>query len=162
MLYPKLREADIWVLATPVYVDGVSGPMKQLMDRTIPLLHPSIELRDGHTRHPPGEGTKYGKVALVANCGLWEADNFDPLIIHMKAYCQNLYRDFVGALVRPHGVMLRGMMQMGTEVNDILEAAKEAGRQLVQDGEMSTETLRAVSRDLVSLETYLGQLNRRR
>ena len=159
MLYPKLRQADVWVLATPVYVDGVSGPMKNLMDRTIPLLHPSIELRDDHTRHPPLEGTRFGKVVLVANCGLWEADNFDPLIVHMRAFVKNLYREFAGALVRPHGVMFRGMIQTGAPVNDVLEAAREAGRQLVRDGEMSPETLNTVSRDLMTQEQYVERLN---
>lgn len=159
MLYPKLREADIWVLATPVYVDGVTGSMKTLMERTIPLVLPLIELRDGHTRHPPRQGTRYGKVVLVANCGLWEMDNFDPLLVHMKAYCRNLYREFAGALVRPNGVMLGGMMQMGAEVNDIFEAARDAGRQLVRDGKMSPETLDTVSREFMTLEMYVQQLN---
>lgn len=159
MLYPKLREADIWVLATPVYVDGVSGSMKMLMERTLPFMQPLIELRDGHCRHPLRQGYKRGKVVLVANCGLWEIDNFDPLLVHMKAYCKNVGREFAGALVRPHGVMLRGMMQMGTEVNDIFAAAKDAGRQLVQDGQMSTENLSTVSREFISLEMYIQQLN---
>lgn len=159
MLYPKLREADIWVLATPVYVDGVSGSMKMLMERTLPFMQPLIELRDGHCRHPLRQGYKRGKVVLVANCGLWEIDNFDPLLVHMKAYCKNVGREFAGALVRPHGVMLRGMMQMGTEVNDIFAAAKDAGRQLVQDGQMSTESLSTVSREFISLEMYIQQLN---
>lgn len=159
MLYPKLREADIWVLATPVYVDGVSGSMKMLMERTLPFMQPLIELRDGHCRHPLRQGYKRGKVVLVSNCGLWEIDNFDPMLVHMKAYCKNVGREFAGALVRPHGVMLRGMMQMGTEVNDIFAAAKDAGRQLVQDGQMSTESLSTVSREFISLEMYIQQLN---
>lgn len=159
MLYPKLREADIWVLATPVYVDGVSGSMKMMMERTLPFMQPLIELRDGHCRHPLRQGYKRGKVVLVANCGLWEIDNFDPMLVHMKAYCKNVGREFAGALVRPHGVMLRGMMQMGTEVNDIFAAAKDAGRQLVQDGQMSTESLSTVSREFISLEMYIQQLN---
>ena len=58
MVLAKLREADIWVFGTPVYVDGVSGPMKNLMDRMLPLLQPFIELRDGHCRHPKREGAK--------------------------------------------------------------------------------------------------------
>lgn len=159
MLYPKLREADIWVLATPVYVDGVSGSMKMMMERTLPFMQPLIELRDGHCRHPLRQGYKRGKVVLVSNCGLWEIDNFDPMLVHMKAYCKNVGREFAGALVRPHGVMLRGMMQMGTEVNDIFAAAKDAGRQLVQDGQMSTESLSTVSREFISLEMYIQQLN---
>ncbi len=159
VLHPKLREAEIWVLATPLYVDGVSGPMKNLMDRMIPLVQPFIELRDGHYRHPLREGTKYGKVVLVSNCGFWEMDNFDPMLVHMKAACKNLSREFAGALLRPHGGGLRPMMEMGAPLDDIFEAAREAGRQLVRDGEMSTETLATVSRELMPRETYLQVLN---
>lgn len=159
MLCPKLSDADIWVLATPVYVDGVSGPMKMLMDRMIPLAQPFLELRDGHCRHPLQEGAKAGKVVLVSNCGLWEMDNFDPLLVHMKAACKNLAREFAGALLRPHGEGVRPMMEMGAPVDDIFEAAKEAGRQLVEDGEMSAETLTTVSRELVPLDMYLQFVN---
>lgn len=31
--YPKLREAGIWILASPVYFDGVSGQTKLFFDR---------------------------------------------------------------------------------------------------------------------------------
>lgn len=51
------------------------------------------------------------------------------------------------------------MMQMGAPVDDIFEAAKEAGRQLVRDGEMSTETLNVISRELVPLEAYIQRVN---
>jgi len=159
MLHPKLREADIWVFATPVYVDGVSGPMKNLLDRLIPLLHPFIELRDDHCRHPLREDAKHGKVVLVSNCGFWEMDNFDPMLVHMKAACKNLSREFAGALLRPHGGALRVMKEMSAPLDDIFDAAKEAGRQLVRDGEMSAETLATVSRELMPREMYLQTLN---
>jgi len=159
LLYPKLREADILVFATPVYVDGVSGPMKNLMDRMLPLLQPFCELRDGHCRHPLREGNEHGKVVLVSNSGFWEMDNFDPLLVHMKAFCKNASRQFAGALLRPHGPELRRMMKMGLPIDDILEAAKEAGRQLVKNGKMSSETLKIISRELMPLETYVQILN---
>ncbi len=159
MLYPKLREADIWVLATPVYVDGVIGPMKNLMDRLIPLIQPYFEVRDGHCRHPLRDGTKHGKVVLISNCGFWEMDNFDPLLVHMKAACKNMNREFAGALLRPHGPALMGMVERKEPVDDIFEAAKEAGRQLVRDGEMSVETLDIVSRKLMSLDVYVQKIN---
>ena len=78
MLIPKIAEADILVLATPVYVDGVAGPMKNLLDRIVPLAQPFFELRDGHCRHPARDVNKDGKLVLVSNCGFWEMDNFDP------------------------------------------------------------------------------------
>ncbi len=159
MLYPKLREADIVVFATPLYVDGVSGPMKNLMDRTIPFAQPFFELRDGHCRHPLREGTKHGKVVLVSTCGFWEMDNFDPLLVHARAACKNAGREFAGALLRPHGGGLKRMVEMGIPIDDIFEAAKEAGRQLVKDGKMSPEILKIVSRELMPLEVYIQAAN---
>ena len=80
MIYPKFQEADIWVFATPVYVDGVTGPMKNLMDRMVPIIKPFIMLRDGHCGHTLREGYRDSKVVLVSNCGLWGTYNFDPLV----------------------------------------------------------------------------------
>lgn len=160
MLYPKLR-ADVLVLATPLYVDGMSGPMKNLIDRMVPLAHPFLELRNGHCRHPAREtkDTKEGKVVLVSNCGFWETDNFDPLIAHMKAMCKNMNREFAGALLRPHGSVFKIMLNMGAPVKDVLEAAEEAGRELVRDGKMSENTLGVISRELIPLEIYLQRAN---
>jgi len=159
MLHPKIREADILVFATPVYVDGVSGPMKNLIDRMIPAVQAFFELRDGHCRHPVHEGHKYGKMVLVSNCGFWEMDNFDPLLVHMKAFCKNLSLEFAGALLRPHGSALKPMIEMGVPPNDVFEAAGEAGRQMVRDGRMATETLNTVSRELLPLEMYVQIVN---
>ena len=159
MLYPKLREADIWVFASPVYIDGITGPMKTLMDRIAPLVQPFIELIDGHCRHPLYEGVKHGRVVLVSNCGFWEMDNFDPMVVHIKAACKNWGREFAGAVLRPTGGRFRTKLENGEPVDDILEAAKRAGCQLVEDGEMSTETLNIVSRELLPLDEYVQSVN---
>lgn len=153
---PKLAEANIWVLASPLYVDGVSGIMKNLLDRVIPLAEPWIELRDGHCRHPRRDkAAQGGKLALVSNCGFWELDNFDSMVHHMKAICKNLDFEYAGALLRPHGGGMRDMLKMGMPMDDILDAAKEAGRQLIQEGAMSQATLDIVSRELMPLDVYL-------
>ena len=161
MLLPKLTEADVLVLATPLYVDGVTGPMKNLLDRIIPLAQPFFELRDGHCRHPGRDGSRGSQLVLVSNCGFWEMDNFNPMLVHMEAVSKNMGREFAGALLRPHGPALMGMMEMGAPVDDILDAAKEAGRQLVEDGRMSFETLKSVSRELLPLQMYLEIVNKR-
>jgi multimeric flavodoxin WrbA len=161
MLHPKLREADIWVFATPVYVDGMTGPMKNLLDRFIPLVQPFVELRDGHCRHPLREGHKPGKVVLVSNSGFWEMDNFDPLLVYVRAMCKNTAMEFGGALLRPHGEALKPMIKLAAPLDDVFAAAKEAGRQLVRDGEMSTETLNIVSRELLPLDMYVQMANQK-
>ena len=160
MLHPKLREADITVLATPLYVDGMTGPMKNVLDRFIPLVQPFIELRDGHCRHPLRGEREFGKVVLVSNSGFWEMDNFVPLLVHMKAICKNMGAEFAGALLRPHGEILKPLMEMDRSPDDVFEAAREAGRQLVEEGKMSPETLSIVSRELAPRESYLRGANR--
>jgi len=63
MLYPKLREADIWVFSTPLYWDGCSGPMKILIDRmALPFVRPLLEVRDGHTRCVKDKSYKSRKI----------------------------------------------------------------------------------------------------
>ncbi|MCX6348216.1 MAG: flavodoxin family protein [Candidatus Aureabacteria bacterium] len=160
MLLPKLAGADVYVFATPVYVDGMTGPLKNLLDRIVPLGQPFFELRDGHCRHPGrAAGGAAGKVVLVSTCGFWEMDNFDPLLAHMKAICRNLNREFAGALLRPHGPALNKMAASGAPVNDIFEAAETAGRQLVQEGRLSSQSLATVSRTLLPLEAYVQAVN---
>ncbi|MBA7603163.1 hypothetical protein ES703_10267 [subsurface metagenome] len=159
MLLPKLGDADVWVLATPVYVDGVTASMKTVMERMNPLMLPFTELHDGHSFHPRREGTKRSKVVLVSTCGFWEMDNFDLLLAHLRAYCRNADREFAGALLRPHGGGLKEMREMGMLFDDVFEAAKEAGRQLVRDGEMAPETLATVSRELIPLEASIEMGN---
>ena len=86
-------------------------------------------------------------------------DNFNLMIEQMKFVSGNLERQFVGALLRPTAAIFRRMMDMGTPVDDILDAAKEAGRQLVEDGEMSAGTLDIVSRELMPLQMYMQSIN---
>ncbi len=159
-LYPRLQESDIWVFATPVYFDGISGPMKNLLDRLVPLVLPFVEIRDGHCCHPRRGGTKPGKLVLVSTCGFWETDNFDPLVAHMKAFCRTIGRDFAGALVRPCGGSFKGMLDAGRPVKDILDAAGEAGQQLIREGTMSSETLAGISRELMPMDKFVQVSNR--
>jgi hypothetical protein len=133
--------------------------MKNMLDRMIPVANPIIELRDGHCRHPGRVKVKNGKLVLVSNCGFWEMDNFDALVAHVEAIGKNINMEFAGALLRPHGPVLKGMMDHGMDMSDIFEAAKDAGRQLVRDGKMSPDTLKAVGRNLLSKEQYLTIVN---
>ncbi len=159
MLNPRLDEADITIYSTPLYADGVSGPLKNMIDRQISRGNPTLEFRDGECRHPPSEGQKPGKLILVSSCGLWEMSHFDPVLIHMKAYCKNMIWDFMGALLRPHAPAMMFLEGRGEKYDDIFEAAKEAGKQMITDGRMSEKTLQIVGRELMPPEEYVNNLN---
>jgi len=156
---PKVREADIIVLATPLYWDGVSGLMKNFLDRLTPIGQPFIEIRDDRSRHPVREGYGHGKMVLVSTCGYFEIENFEPLLTHMQAIAINTERTFAGALLRPNAMFLKPLMKMGTSFDDIFDAAREAGRQLIADGEMSQETLNIISRDIITRDMFVQSAN---
>ena len=158
-LGPKLNGADVLVLASPVYVFGVTGPLKNVLDRIIPGIEPFFELRNGHCTHPLKPGTKWGKIVLVSSCGFWEMDNFEPLAVQMQTLCRIAGAEFAGALLRPHGPAFGRMLAMGAPVGDVLEAAKAAGRQLASGGGIQQETLSAVSRPLLSQEECIALVN---
>jgi multimeric flavodoxin WrbA len=157
MLYPKLVDADIWVFAAPLYVSSVNGPMKNLWDRMIiPMGEPKTVYREGRSRHPMREGIKSGRIVLVSSCGYWKIDNFNLLIEQTKEFGYHAAREYTGALLRPHAYALKSMIDSGDQADDVLEAARDAGRQLIKHEKMSTKTLNDVSRELVPLESYVS------
>lgn len=158
-LLPRIGASDVLVLATPVYVDGMTGPMKNLLDRLIPLVEPFLDLRDDHCRHPVRKGVRVGKIVLVASCAFWEVDNFAPLVMHVKAICKNTGSKYAGALLRPHSAALQAMLDMGAPVTDVLDAAKDAGRQMATKGRISFRTLEIVGRELLPLDRYVEIAN---
>ncbi len=146
MLVPKLKEADIIVWASPVYYAGVTGPLKNLMDRQMPIYVP------GSRR------AKKQKVVLVSTCGAWEMSMFDPLLMQMKAIygMPDGSSDFVGALLRPMAEGVKEMVKAGETglVEGIFRAAREAGRQLAREGIISAQLQNQVSKVLMPRDAY--------
>jgi multimeric flavodoxin WrbA len=156
-LLPKMAAADVWVLATPLYIHGMSGPLKNLLDRIIPVVMPTLERHDGRDSHPSRRadgGSR--KLVLVSNSGFWDRNNFDALIHHIEALAGYDSEAFAGALIRPHGPALAAMLEMKAGAEDVVAAATDAGRQLAEEGAIAQATLDTVSRDLLSAEDYMA------
>jgi multimeric flavodoxin WrbA len=145
-LLPKFKEADIIVWASPVYYAGVTGPLKNLMDRQLPL----------HVMGKPG--SKKQKAVLVSTCSAWELSMFDPLLLQMKAIYDRPEGgfEFAGALLRPMADGMKEMIKAGETglVEGVFKAAREGGRQLVEDGRISEDTQKAVSKELMPRDAY--------
>ncbi len=158
-LIEKLKRTDLMILATPVYVDGMTSQCKHFIDRLIPLLDPHYEIRDGHYRHVVKE--KFcGKIFLVSVCAFHEMDNFDPLILHVKRVAKNLNMEYMGEILRP-AVYSLGMKKVGVDViGRVIEAFERAGKELVENGVVSEKTRQEAASEIVPRETYLRTLNR--
>lgn len=73
-----MKAADALVLATPVYVDGMTGLMKNCIDRMVPVADPHFEMRDGAavTRGEAAPASAGWRSSRPAD---FELENFDPL-----------------------------------------------------------------------------------
>lgn len=159
-LFPNISNADILVFASPLYCDGVSGPMKMFMDRLVPMLYLTLEVRDGRLRHPLREEWNVKKAVLISSCGFWEIENFDPMKSHIKAFCNNMGVEYAGELLRPHGSVLRAMLERNMPVDDIIQSARKAGHELIDNDRISLETINNISRPLISRDIYLDSNNK--
>ncbi len=149
-LYPKLRNADILVLATPVYVP-LPGEMQNLINRLVPLMDPVLKRQNGRTRARLRADVNIRKVALVSSSGWWEMGNFGTVLRIVKELVKDFNAEFAGAVLRPHA----GLMAKNTDKAErIFEAARQAGYQLVKEGKMSKDFLDVIGQPLVSEEEW--------
>lgn len=148
MVYPKLLEADLLVLATPVYIP-LPGEMQNFINRLCPLIEPVLSKRNGRTRARFHENVKIKKIALVSACGWWEKGNFSTVLRIVKEIAKDANVEFAGAVLRPHANLLARNKE---KTKEILEAAKQAGFQLITDGSIPVGLLETVAQPLISEE----------
>ncbi|MHA1863509.1 MAG: flavodoxin family protein [Candidatus Thorarchaeota archaeon] len=149
-IYEVLRESDVLVIATPVYVP-LPGAMQEFLNRMVPLMQPSLENREGRTRAKMRENVKLSKFVLISTSGWWELGNFDRTVHIIKEFAATSSIEYAGAILRPHARM---MLQLPDEAQEIFDAARKAGHQFATNGSMSPETLQSISKPLISEEEY--------
>ncbi len=155
MLYPKLREADILVLATPVYIP-LPGEMQNLINRLCPILEPILVWRDDRTRAKFHDDVKIRKIVLVSTSGWWEMGNFVTVVRIAEEIAKDASVEFAGAILRPHAYL---MVENDEKAKKVTEALRKVGRDLVQTGKLSRRLLGIISQPLISEEEYRSRLN---
>ncbi|MEM3666204.1 MAG: flavodoxin family protein [Candidatus Bathyarchaeia archaeon] len=155
ILYPKLRRADILVLATPVYIP-LPGEMQNFINRLCPLVESILEKRGGRTRARFHEDVKIRKIVLVSACGWWEKGNFGTVLRIAEELAKDVSIEFAGAILRPHAFLMKENKE---KAKIIIDALKQAGFQLIKDGKITDEILEAISQPLISEEELRRRYN---
>jgi multimeric flavodoxin WrbA len=159
-LLDLLREADVIVFATPLYVCGMTAQMKTMLDRFIPLALPFIEVRDGQCTHPFREGTRNSSMVLLSNCGFHEMHHFDELVAHVQAFARLGCRQYLGSILRPHGPMMEIFDALDPDkMKPVYEACREAGRFAGRNELIPPQVLNRVSRELLPLDDFIQMAN---
>lgn len=153
--------SDIVVFAMPVYVDNVTGIMKQFMDRLIPLLDPHMETDEhGETVHRKRYET-YPKIVVISNCGYPEQSHFQVFPLLFKRIARNLKSQVIAEIYRGGGELLRVKYpQLEPVIAHYKELLQKAGKEVVETLSLSKKTKFALEIPLVSHEQYRESVNK--
>ncbi|MFH1845985.1 MAG: flavodoxin family protein [Candidatus Omnitrophota bacterium] len=160
MLLPQIKGTDIIVFATPLYVDNVTGLMKNFMDRILPLGDPHlVKDEKGECRHPARYG-KTPKIAVISNCGFPEQSQFTVLQLLFKRVARNMHSEVIAEIYCGEGELLK---QSNPKLKPILDKYKDvlrrAGREVVEQAKLSEETIEDLKRPLVPRDEYISVAN---
>jgi multimeric flavodoxin WrbA len=122
-IYPKLLEADLFILASPIFFYGVTAWAKALIDRSQALWARKYRLKDPSLGK---EGKK--KKGFFISVGATKGQKvFEGAILTAKYFFDVLNAEYVGELVF-RGVEAKGDILKHPEA---LQQAFETGRKLV-------------------------------
>lgn len=154
-LLPKMIASDIVVFATPLYVDNVSGMMKQFMDRMIPVADPYFEKdAGGECRHK--STVKVPKIVVISNCGFPEQSHFQVLMLLFRRIARNMSTELIGEIYRGGGAILGDNIPfVGGTIRRYKELLRNAGKEVVQDQKISEVLQCELEKPLIPDESYI-------
>ena len=154
-------KADIIVFASPLYVDNVTGIMKDFMDRTIPRLEPHIgKDENGECKHPVRTGHSPGFV-IISNCGFTGMEHFQVLKLLFRRVARNTGSKIMAEIYRDGGgILASSLLILKPFLMHYNKLLKKAGSELVTDGRISDKTQLKLEKTIVPSEQYLKTANK--
>ena len=155
-LYQKWQESDLVVYATPLYNYAVNATLKAFIERTLPSLEPFFEICDGRMLHPLRH--KIPAVVLLSVSGMPDEGHFTPVSEHFNYMLASPGRKLVAEIYRPAAEAMTNPF-LKEKSNDILDATKQAGRELVQSLTIGPETMARIRQPIVEPEIFAVMAN---
>ncbi|MFH2203279.1 MAG: flavodoxin family protein [Elusimicrobiota bacterium] len=159
-LLPRFAHSDIVVFATPLYVDNVSGLMKNFMDRMVPLIDPHFAKDSaGEYRHVKAVGVP--KIVVISNCGFPEQSHFQVLKLLFRRIARNMHSEVIAEIYRGEGELLRVESAMlRFMLRGYMKAVRAAGREVVENGAISEPTRAVLEKPLIAHDVYIRNANK--
>ena len=155
-----IKTADICILATPLYIDNISGMLKVFMDRIITIASPYWERDDqGECRHltaiaPP-------KLMMIANCGYPEKSQFQVISHWIKRVARNMNTAIIGEIYASQGALLSTEAEeLRPIIRKYLQLLEVAGKEIVTNLKLSEETITLLKSNFIPNEIYIQEVNR--
>ncbi|MFZ5452551.1 MAG: flavodoxin family protein [Thermodesulfobacteriota bacterium] len=141
-LFDRYLEADLVVLASPIYCATMNARMKLFMERTLPMMDPMKDPPEGGG--VPSRFEKMPKVVALSVAGFWEQSMFQALSLTWRMSFGN---DLIAEIYR-HSSEFLSVPEFQVTVQPVLDALVDAGEEVVRQGKINPETLAAITQDL--------------
>jgi multimeric flavodoxin WrbA len=155
-LLDKVIASDVVVFATPVYVDNVTGIMKNFMDRLIAIGDPHWERdENGECRHLM-RNPKPAKIAVISNCGFPQQSHFQVIRLYYRRVARNIHAELIAEVYRDGGALLTtSTKELQPLVARYKKLVERAGRETVESSRLSPETIAKLEEPLLPSTTYV-------
>ena len=149
----KRRNADLVIWSFPLYYFNVPGPLKNFIDRQLPMVLPFMTDRTdgtGNGSHPARYDLSAQKHVLISTCGFYTArGNYDSVLSMFDHMCgkNNYTTIFCG-----QGELFR-VPELKQRTAAYLEAVLQAGKEYVSGG-ITPTTFRQLEQLLFPKEVF--------
>jgi multimeric flavodoxin WrbA len=156
-LFPKWLESEIVVYATPLYNYTMTAMLKAFIERTLPSNQPFFEIHEGRMFHPLRHKTP--AVVILSVSGMPDESHFGALSTHVRYLYASPGRKLLSEIYRPAAEAMTHPF-FKNQLDDILEATTQAGRELVRSMKVSPETLKRITQPLVDAQSFADFANK--
>ena len=155
-LLPKLQNSGLVVFATPLYVDNVTGIMKNFMDRIIPSADPYFEKDAGGECRHKVDPAKIPKIMVISNCGFPEQSHFQVLKLLFRRIARNMSTELVAEIYRGGGAILSDKsFWFWFPIRHYKSLLRRAGEEVVRDGKISPGLQEELEKPLIPEDQYI-------
>lgn len=150
----RMSRSDIIIYATPIHVFNMSGLMKNFIDRfnsTGDISKVTVS-KKGIFFHQINANICSKPFVLLTSCGNIENEASKSLVYYFKTFSKFMDAPMVGVLVRKSSFLLREMDEKSSPKKAvILQAFREAGRDLATKGRISKKSKRYAELNILQL-----------
>ncbi len=160
-IFQKMREADLIIYATPVYIFNMSGLLKKFLERfnSIGDIYKLQVSKAGLFFHHIDKAICSKPFVLLTTCGNIEDETSKSLVIYFKTLSKFTDAPMVGKLVRNASFLLENKSIEELPVKQfILDAFQGVGRDLALKGKVSKKQQRMANSDAVKIPLLMNHL----
>ncbi len=137
-LYPKFRESDIWVFTSSDDGNCNNPKLMNIMDRMEPLFPKTFE----------DDTDMKGKIAFISTTKSNTGEKIQTVADEFMSISALFNKEYAGALLRPQASSIKVVQNLGGNIDDIFQAAKDAGKQIILNGKIESNTIKTFERSL--------------